>query len=501
MESISKLDYIMRTLNISGKDLAQSLGVDKTTVSKWRNNQRRLTYDSRYIRNLSEYLLNSEAEKKRQVIHSILKTYKPDVNFHSLEQQIDIFSLWLSEEKLELVQQSDVSSNKLFTPKYGYNTNVSIFLGERGIDEAIQHYMKYLLKMAPGKTMYLIDYSGINWTNGDESTDKQIRINTCMELFRPVLDYGQKFVIVDCDTDIYRPYRAIFRWMELYLMDGVEVWTHPRLYDEQYHYTTFVVKDEIALQCISNGDFPDKHHGMMYKNTETIDFMTNSALAILKKSKKLIDTIPTQDVMFFTDILEEHIKSKNQIYMMNPSLTLQCIDEDLLSEILRDNHVNEESIQECIAINRKFKRFKKKCRYISIYNLDHLELMVAKYKIFDNNLSEICRKKITISKAIWNKVIQSVMSSDVNENSPIYFTSFKYLSFIPDNLSILVQDDSFVAAWNVDKYKKRMYCVNPNVISGFYRYIDDIWHMIPRVCKDINWRNRQLERFLYNNES
>ena len=74
--------------------------------------------------------------------------------------------------------------------------------------------------------------------------------------------------------------------------------------------------------------------------------------------------------------------------------------------------------------------------------------------------------------------------------------SFRYLSYIPDNLSIMVQDDCFVAAWNVNKYKKRLYCVNPNVIAGFYRYLDDIWHMIPSVCKEQSWRNKQLSRIL-----
>ncbi len=498
MESISKLDYLMKSLNISGKALAEYIQVDKTTVSKWRNNQRKLNYESNITRNLSEFLLNSDAERKRQIITDILRTYKPGLSIQSPEQQIDLLCLWLTEEKIEPKENYNLSGSRIFTPKYGYNTSVSIFLGERGIDEALQYYMKYLMKTAPGKTMYLIDYSGINWTNGDESTDRQVRINACMDLFRPVLEYGHKFIIVDCDTDIYRPYRAIFRWMELYLMDGVEVWSHSRLYDEQYHYTTFVVKDEIALQCISNDDFPDKHHGMLYKNKETVEFLTNSAQAILKKSKKLIDTIPSQNALTLIETVEQHVKPKNLIYMINLSLTLHYIAEDLLELILKDNHVNPAKIEECLLINRKFKKIRKRCRCISIFDLDVLEQMASQCRIMDDNLSEICRKKIFITKEHWHRMIQSIMITEVMENSPMIFTSFQYLSYIPENLSILVQENCFAAAWNVVKYKKRMYCVHPNVISGFYRYMDDIWHMIPRICKDISWRNKQLERFIEN---
>jgi hypothetical protein len=182
--------------------------------------------------------------------------------------------------------------------------------------------------------------------------------------------------------------------------------------------------------------------------------------------------------------------------MINPSLTLQNIDEALHEAILRDNHIETSKIEECISINRKMKRLKKKSRYISIYDLDLLEYMSSCYKVIDHNLSELCRKKVIITKANWTKIIESIIAMDGNENSPVIFTSFKYLSYIPENLSILVQDDCFVAAWNVNKFKKRMYCINPNVISGFYRYIDDIWHMIPRVCKDVTWRNKQLKRFV-----
>ena len=41
--------------------------------------------------------------------------------------------------------------------------------------------------------------------------------------------------------------------------------------------------------------------------------------------------------------------------------------------------------------------------------------------------------------------------------------------------------------------------VNLDVVSGFYRYIDDIWNMIPGTCKELNWRNKQLERFIESN--
>ncbi len=498
MESHSKLDYVMKALDISGDSLAKTLMVDKTLVSKWRNQRRKLGYDSPYINKVAEHLIISEAEQKRGVIHNILKSYRPDIAFTSKEQKIEAFSLWLSEETIEMQQKEEGKQKRIYTPKYGYNTNVSIFLGDKGVFEGVAYYMKYLLTLPPGEIMYMIDYSGINWNYGDEGRDKQMRIHAYMELFRPVLEYGHKFIIVDCDTDIHRPYRAIFRWMELYLTDGVEVWVHPRLHEEQYYSTSFLVKDEIALQCISAEGSPNSLQGLMYHNNETINFLTNSAKKVYHRSKKLIETIGVSETVRMMDRVEEYIKARNRIYMLNPSLTLQIIEEDLLLKILRDNLVGEEAVEECLEIHRRFKQLKKQCSYISIYNLDYLEEMSSQALICDNNLSVLCDRKIFISKENWRSMLRTMIQLQELKESQSYLvlTSFRYLSYIPDHLSIMVQDDCMVAAWNVTKYKKRLYCVNPNVIAGFYRYLEDIWYMIPSVCKEVKWRNKQLLRML-----
>jgi len=251
------------------------------------------------------------------------------------------------------------------------------------------------------------------------------------------------------------------------------------------------------LQCISNDDFPGKQHCMLYKNMETVDFLTNSAQTTLKNSKKLIETIKTDDISAMLDVSERYLKPYQQIYMLNPSLMMQCADQELLEAVLKDNNVDEEKIKQCVSINEKVRRIKKRCRYISICDLDDLELTSKQNIIVDGNLSEICGKPIAISRERWFGLIKTLVHTD-QQSSLTIFTSFSYLSVTLKNLSILVQEDSLIAAWNVTRYKKRMYCINPNVISGFFRYMDDIWHMVPHTCKDIEWRNKQLWRLLEN---
>ncbi|MDR3288715.1 MAG: helix-turn-helix transcriptional regulator [Peptococcaceae bacterium] len=493
METLSKLDYILKALKISGKETAAALHIDATTVSKWRNGQRKIPYKNGQARQLSVFLLQKEAELGVPVIFNILRALKVQVHPDHLEQQVKALSLWFAEENLDLRRDHNAQL-PVFTPKNGYNTNISIFLDEDGIDEAIAYYFVYALRLPPGKTMYLIDYSGIHWTNGDEITEKQIRINACMKFFRAISNYGHKLVIVDCDTDVYRPYRAIFRWMELYLMDGVEVWSHPPLQDGSYHYTNFLLANELALQCISNPDFGGKPHGMLYTNKETVDFFANSVSGILKKSKRLIESVPTKNILPMIAIIKKSLKPNRPLYMLTPALTLQIIDADLLGEILRANGINEALIEECMLINKKIKRLQTATACSYVCNLDILESFVAVEYVTDSNLSEICGTKIILSKEYQRKFIDSIMQSAIYKNNQVIFTSFGYLSAIPDDLSILVQEDGFVAAWNVKKYQKRLYCLNLDVISGFYRYLDDLKTTIPKTCWNRTWRDKQLQR-------
>ncbi|MHB8063438.1 MAG: hypothetical protein ACYDG2_12530 [Ruminiclostridium sp.] len=493
MSSTSKLDYIMKVLKISGIEVASYMQIDPTTISKWRTNQRKIPYKNGQARQLSEFLLRNEKEQSSQVIFNILKTLKEDIHPESLEQQIEALSLWLTEEKLELPSTQNLQL-PVFTPKNGYNTNIVIFLGEEGIDEAISYYLEYVLRLPPPQIIYLIDYSGINWARGDEITEKQIRINACMQYFRTILSYGHKLIIVDCDTDIYRPYRAILRWMELYLLDGVEVWSHPPMQDDSYHYTNFVVENEIVLQSISNSDSGGKPHSMLYTNKETIDFFTNNASSILKKSKRLIETVAAKDVLTVLEITRKSLKTNRHIYMLNPSLTLQIIEVDLLRKILEANGISELKIEECISAAKKIRRLQMTSNYSYVCDLDVLENFVSVEYIEDGNLSEICETKIILSKEYQKEIIDSIMQSSAYKNNSIVFMSFSYLNAISDNLSILVQEDGFVAAWNVKRYKKRLYCLNLDVISGFYRYIDDLKTTFPKICWDSGWRDKQLLR-------
>jgi hypothetical protein len=86
------------------------------------------------------------------------------------------------------------------------------------------------------------------------------------------------------------------------------------------------------------------------------------------------------------------------------------------------------------------------------------------------------------------------MSSAAYQSDDIAFVASENLNFIPRNLSVLVQEDSFLAAWDAQKYQRRLYCLNLDLIAGCYQYIDGFKATIPKICQYGEWKERQLRR-------
>jgi transcriptional regulator with XRE-family HTH domain len=493
MTGVSKLDYILKSLDILGIEVASYLGTNATTVSKWRNGQRKIPYKNGTARKLSAFILRKEKERNSQVVSDILKTLKEDINLASEEQQVEALSQWFTEKKPELADM-EVAKLPVFKPKNGYNTNVSIFLGEAGVDEAITHFFDYVLRLSPGKTIYILDNSGINWTTEDKMTENLDRINNCMRCFHAVSRYGHTLVVIECDMDVYRPYHNIFRWMERYLLHGVEAWIHPIASGDSCKSTTFLVDNEVILQCISHSDFDSKPHGMLYTNKETVNFFSGTVRGLLRKARRLFEVIPFKDTLVFLDIARKSLKPNRHIFMLNPSVTLQIIDIGLLQEILEVNNVPASKTEACVAAAKNIRAMQAHNRYSCICDLDALENFTRNDCHVDSALSAICETRIVLSKALQRKIVDSVMRSAMHKSNNLVFATSAYQSATPNNLSILVQEDGFIAIWDAQKYQKRLYSFSLDVISGFYRYADDFKSLIPQICKTREWADKQLVR-------
>jgi hypothetical protein len=222
----------------------------------------------------------------------------------------------------------------------------------------------------------------------------------------------------------------------------------------------------------------------------------DSVRVIMKEAKMLIYSLPSDHLLDAVKIVEKKLKPYKHIYMLNPSLTLHYADEELLTMILEANDISSSKAKESLEAMKAIARMKRIYKFNTIYDYDHIELFSKQEYILDRELSKISGSPVYLSNEQWRKLIAAVNDSRAIKDGSLIFTSFVNIGTVPGNLSIIAQDDSFAMIWDVKKYEKRLYSDNIDIVSGFSRYLDDIWRMIPRSGKDPEWQSNLLKKVL-----
>ncbi len=114
----------------------------------------------------------------------------------------------------------------------------------------------------------------------------------------------------------------------------------------------------------------------------------------------------------------------------------------------------------------------------------------------DYDLSSICKKEIRISRENLKEHMRQLRSIFNSEDYSITLTSLKSIEVLPTNISMIVQDDRLVVAWDAKKYHCRMFSKAINIIGGFYSYMEEVWASIPDICKKDDWKKKQFSKMI-----
>ena len=71
MNSMSRLAFLMNTLDITGRRLAEAIHIDNSQISRWRNNRRPLSSSSIYTKKIATYFLSIEQSRSSQQLENI----------------------------------------------------------------------------------------------------------------------------------------------------------------------------------------------------------------------------------------------------------------------------------------------------------------------------------------------------------------------------------------------------------------------------------------------
>ncbi len=80
---INRFAFLMNLLGISGKELADAIGVDTSLVSRWRKGERKLTLKGGYVDAIAGYFLTHAYPPKDRQVYTLLRGYDKGFNTSS----------------------------------------------------------------------------------------------------------------------------------------------------------------------------------------------------------------------------------------------------------------------------------------------------------------------------------------------------------------------------------------------------------------------------------
>lgn len=92
------LSHIMEITKTSAKEITDHTGINVTLLSKFKNNQRKLQYRSRYPLLLADFFLQCRAEQNGHVVRDLLVKGDSALKDADFQQLREALALWLSSE-------------------------------------------------------------------------------------------------------------------------------------------------------------------------------------------------------------------------------------------------------------------------------------------------------------------------------------------------------------------------------------------------------------------
>lgn len=148
----SRLDTVMRVLNISALELSRHCDVSSSLISRWRKGKRPLSEQSPAVLSVCKALIKHDSEHK-------LKEYIDPFKDEDIDDTAALIAYLCSEEIPGLTPQA--SPPALQTSGF-YLAQQQVLLGERGFRKAALLMMDYVMQLPPGQQVIACAHNGFD---------------------------------------------------------------------------------------------------------------------------------------------------------------------------------------------------------------------------------------------------------------------------------------------------------------------------------------------------
>lgn len=342
---LTTFGYILERLDVQTVSMARALHVDASLISKWKNGDRVLSTKSIYFDDVIDFLLQKSTETMHEKLQEALLALYPSIIFQD-ETQIEHYLRQAISSKKNL----PVASTSSILTGHFSSVSALVFEKNQGRRDAIDQILKFAEKMDTSGSLLFIDNEEFTWLL--ENPDYAFSFNRRIE---ELIHKGFHVTFVLHYSARHADFSAFFNLCSPLIFHRNTDWYCNSYYDDTIlRFSIATLNDAISMLGLSSDHttssttiFEDQSIVLMHKVM---------AEQIIERAKPLFVSYSNSNSLQLLKEVSLH-RQVGTIYSCLPSPVFLLCRSSLLHEILKDNHMDENTINRCLSLNNAIRKF------------------------------------------------------------------------------------------------------------------------------------------------
>jgi hypothetical protein len=495
----SRLGLLLDRFGVTGKELANSLHVDYTLVSKWRNNSRPFSPRSSHLKTIVDFFITLDSNTQSSILCEILSESYPDVKFDSVNMIAVFLKKWLLGD-VPYQKGADLPANLISDITADDKGHFFIFKGNAGRRRAIMKFLEVALLTPKEHELLLFSQENSSWFFENEQF-LQIWRNKNQEY----LNKGGTIKIIHTVDRLYRSIASsLIRWLPLHMSSNTSTYYYPQFIDTPIKFTLNIVKDLLLNFSFTSEGLTKNCLTYLSFNQLAIHEAQLASETLFANSRPLFQKyLPAQAGSLRTVTIKAARAEENSYFVGLPPF-LPTSSPKLIRQILTENNCNHETIRILMDYHAELQKQFSDNSLINYYrwciDFSRLEqLLNSNGKICLNELSILTGNRIQASRPIFCQCIQELVA--VLEQRPHLELGLIEGPPFPglEEIDLWVTENTIAFPYTIPadgQTPLALVTQELTAVNSYFYSFERAWNQIPKIKRDRKWIIQRLRRLV-----
>jgi transcriptional regulator with XRE-family HTH domain len=488
-QAASRLALLIQLLDITGYDLAISLDIDPSLISKWKRKRRKIPGRTDAMPKIAGYLLDVDARQGGRTIVPLLNTMSQGSPMNR-EKAIELLTQWLLDPEPPEWYAGDQKDLSGRLEKDSYSCRVDVFRGVVGRRIAVLRLLDDIRELPPDHTLFIYTQEDLDWIIDDPEFLSEFRRRLSAWACT-----GHKLEVIHWVDRRQEHLQALIQHLlPLHIDSRINSWYYPLYGDLNLPLTCLIVPGVKALVG-SNMDADGVQHTIVYSDQPTVRQLESIFQSVKVGCVKLIDYFQTEQIpILMKCFLDSRLRADNQIISIQSRLPLLfCLPSDSLNRILSENGISGTALTDIVQqwsiigsiFGNKISMEKRAISRIRImHHLGAIEQVLKQQVFEDPFLSAFTGQPIQVGRCYFVEYLRflanALLRSECLEIALIRSDTYSRSAW-PNQM---ILSNGFWAAWGMKSSQNRLIAQESTLVHAFGKYFQDRWQMVPHISRE-----------------